>query len=63
MGDTKTSNTTSGLDRLLGINTSIAQDDKGTGYGAGNNQDEANKSAYDHCQRADRNDSNYVAKK
>jgi len=63
MGDTKTTNTTSGLDLLLGINTSKTESPNGTGYGAGNNQREANQSSYDHCQRADPNDSQYVPKK
>lgn len=63
MGDTKISNTTGYLDLLLGVRTAEADGIKGTGYGAGNNQDEANKSAYEHYQRADPNDSHYVPKR
>lgn len=63
MGNTRTGNTTSGLDLLLGIRTAVTHGDKGTGYGAGNNQDEANRSSREHYQRADRNDPNYVPKK
>jgi len=55
----KTHNTTDGFDMMLGIRTSRTDGPKGSGYGAGNNQEEANKSSYSSYQRADPNDSNF----
>ena len=57
----KTHNTTDGFDSMMGINTSRTDGPKGSGYGAGNNQREANQSSYEHYQRADSNDSNFVS--
>lgn len=56
----KTTNTTDAFDMIMGINTARTDGPKGSGYGAGYNQREANQSAHDHYQRADSNDSNFV---
>lgn len=57
----KTSNTTDGFDMMTGTRTLRTDGPKGSGYGAGNNQAEADKSSYEHYQRADPNDSNFVS--